>query len=307
VPELYVPITLPDMFTLARVRLVEAINWIGSPPAHWQGGVQYDADCTEVSVTVSPCVSGVSVPVSPAKASTWSRTTRGSRAFTIYDEADCSPVGDWYDVGQQKVLRALTQSGPTQVERTFWSGTSGATPHVIYPNLSSTGPVLDETGRITLQPAGTIISGAPLDVVEGLNRLEETFGACYDGLGLIHVPLGLINSLCAKSLIYEENGIIRTWAGNRIVVGWGYPTNVGPGGTTPPGGSTWMWATSPVFGIRGRVQNFDPVQSFDRGVNTAKFIAEQTHLLGWTCCRVGVLVTTGGEQSGEPLTPLQDT
>lgn len=313
-PELYVPFTAPDLFASANVGLVDVMSdsgtWITNPPKHWQGGVQYDSDCPEVNVTVSPCVSGVANPVSPSKSSTWTRGTRGSRAFTIYDEADCAPVGDWYKVGEQKVLRALAVSGPSQVERTFWSGTSGATPHVIYPNLSSTGPVLDETGRITLQPSSTIISGAPLDVTEGMGRLEDVFGQCYDSRGWVHVPIGLINALCARSLVCREGSRLYTWAGNRVVVGRGYPTGSsgsGPGGTTPPGGSAWIWATSPVWGIRGAVRTFDPVQSLDRSVDTVKFIAEQTHLLGWNCCRVGVLVTTGGEQAGDPLTPLQDT
>ena len=305
--ELLVPVTPPDLFESGRFGLYDAVNWFPGPN-HWAGGIQYDADCTESNVIISPCVSGA--PSGITKSATWSRTTRGSRPFTIYDEADCSAVGDWWTEGKTKVLRALGQSGPTQVERTFWTGASGGAPHVIYPNIMSTGPVLDETGRITLQPSGTAISGVPLDVTEGLNRLEATFGDCYDGIGWVHVPSGLINSLCARGLVYldkNNSNILRTWAGNRVIIGRGYSLTAGPGGTTPPGGSTWMWMTSPVFGIRGPVRNFEPIQSFDRGVNTAKFIAEQTHVLGWTCCRVGVLVTTGGEQAGEPSAPTQDT
>jgi hypothetical protein len=306
--EVYAPISLPDLFLPASFGLSSVVNWITPSDTHWAGGVQYDVDCTEVSVTLMTCISGVPSDPAPTKSVTWSHATRGARAFTVFDRADCSPVGsDWYEVGQQKVLKALTQSGPIQLERTFWSGVSGAAPALVYPNLTSTGPIFDDTGRILLQPSSTLVSGAPLDVVEGLGQLENTAAACYDGELTIHVPLRIAAELEAKALIYRDGSIIRTYCGSKVAIGRGYVSTIGPGASTPPVGSTWMFATGPIFGIRGTPRTFSPVESFDRSVNTVQMIAEQTFLLGWQCCLTGVLVTTGGEQAGDPLSPLQDT
>lgn len=302
--EVYAPIDPGSLYLDSAYGLASVVQWITVNDPHWAGGVQYEADCTEVSVTAMTCISGA--PESDTKAVTWTRTTRGARAFDVYARADCSPVGDWWSTAQRRVLRSLAWSAPTQLERTFQTGASGVEPALVYPNLTSTGPIFDSTGEILLQPASTIISGAPLDVVEGLGRLEAAFGACYDGRGVVHVPLKLGAALAAQSLIYRDGGRLYTYCGNTVALGRGY-ADVGPGGTTPPAGSTWMYMTSPIFGLRGTPRTQAGVESFNRNVNTVEMIAEQKYLLAWECCLIAVLVTTGGEQAGEPSSPLQDT
>lgn len=297
--EVYEPISLPELFLPSEFGLASVVNWV-TGPAHWGGGVQYEEDCAEVNVTASPCISGA--PEIAAKAVTWTHNTRGARAFDIFAEADCSPGGsDWWDTAQSKVLTALAQAGPTQMEATFWTGAVDNPPLLNYPNLVSTGVVWDSTHRIVLQPAATIISGTvPLDVVEGLGRLEAALGAQYDGQGVIHVPKILGPALSAQHLVYEENGKLYTYCHNLVAVGNGYPSNVGPGFTTPPTGTTWMFATGPIFGLKGAPRTFTRESSFDRSVNTLKMIAEQKILLGYKCGLAAVLVTTGGEVAGDP-------
>jgi hypothetical protein len=293
--EVYVPISPPDDFQAARYSLFNSVNWLTGVDAHWLGGVQYDSDCTKVSITSSPCVSGSPDSTVLTKSSTFSHVVRGSRPFTIYSEVDCSAPGGGWENEQDRALMALTHSGPTQLEATFWTGSSGKGAPV-FPNLTTSGIIRDNTNEIVLQPSSTIISGVPLDVVEGLGRLEAAVAACYDGLAFIHVPVQLIESLAAQHLCEERNGKLYTYAGNQLIVGQGYP-GTGPDGSVPASG-LWIRATSPVFGIKDTVRTFTEVQSFDRNVNTIKMIAEQTYLLGWRCCLAGVLVTTGGEISG---------
>jgi hypothetical protein len=301
----YTPLTLHELFASSGFGLSSVIEWITPSDSHWTGGIQYDVDCTEVAVTMMECVSGAPSP-NPTKSATWSQITRGARPFTLYDEVDCSPAdGNWWDTGQAAALRGLANSSPTGLERALWNGATNSAP--VFPNLTTIGPLYsDATNRILLQPAATIISGTPLDVVEGLGRLEKALGDCYDGWGVIHVPSQLGAAFAARNLCYLRGDRLYTYNGNRVAIGKGY-TGTGPGNVTQPTGSMFVYATGPVFGIRGAAKTFDPVQSFDRGVNTLKMIAEQTFLLGWTCCLAGVLVTTGGEQAGEPGTPLQDT
>jgi|SRR5262245_13189020 len=304
--EVYTSVTPPDLFVDPAFTLAANVTWITPGDAHWQGGVQYEANCSEVAATLMECISGAPSPI-PAKASTYSRLFRGARAFTAYAEVDCSPTKEWWTEGQTRVLRALAMSGPTQLERTFWTGVAITGNALVYPNLTSTGPIFNSTGRVLLQPSATVISGAPLDVVEGMGRLEKALGDCYDGVGWIHVPSNLIQALYARNQCYERNGKLYSSRGNIVVVGDGYSSNVGPGNTTPPGGSGWLAATSPVWGIRGTPRTWNATQSFDRNVDTYKVMAEQTFLLAWECCLVNVLVTTGGEQAGEPGAATQDT
>lgn len=298
-PEVYTTdVTVPDLFEFADYSLASAVTWLGGDAVgHWRGGIQYPADCTQVLPTISPCISGAPDPVN-AKTITWAQSNRGARAFTLYDRWDCSPAdGVTWDTGRDRALKALSYSAPFGLEQVFWSGTVGNAPALNFPNLVSSGPNFDSSGRILLQPSAVMITGT-LDVVEGLNRLEETFAACYSGKGWVHVPLGLINSLCAWKLVYERGGALYTWKGNRVIVGAGYATGIGPNRTVNPLGTTQMYMTSPVFGIKGTPTSWNPVEMFDRSINTLRFIAEQTFLLGWSCCLVGVTVSAGGIITG---------
>ncbi len=297
--EAFMPLTVPDDFDAQRYGLMSVITWVPSGDNHWKAGVQYDVDCAEAQITLSDCIVTGIAP----KAATFTRVTRGARAFTVYAEKDCSPPGsdDWWTDASNEVITALGQASPTQIEKAFWSGYSGGNAAPVYPNLMSTGPVFDSTNDILLQPSATLISGSPLDVVEGLGRLEESLGNCYDGVGVIHIPVRILAELAAQSLVYRDGQVLRTFKGNLVAAGAGYDSTIGPGGTTPPAGSAWMFATSPIFGLRSAAQTRNnTVESFDRSVNTLKIIAEQTVLIGWKCCRIGVLVSTAGEPIGTP-------
>lgn len=309
-PSEHALVTVPDLFEPGRYGLTSVVNWIAPTDTHWQGGIQYDADCTEVAVTIMECISGAPSPI-PAKGRTWSRLVRGARPFTVYDEIDCTPDANWWDVGETRALRALANSGPMQVERTFQLGTTAVTgggAPLIYPNLTSTGPIFASDGHILLQPASTIVSGAPVDVVEGLGILEKALGLCWDGTGVIHVPLRLASAFAARNLCYRDGNYLRTYGGgNKVVIGSGYDETKGPQGVTAPVGAGWIWGTTPIFGIKSSPRAFPGVEAFDRNVNTYKVIAEQTFILGWTCCLIAVLVTVGGELAGLPGTAQQQT
>lgn len=305
----FAPVTVPELFTPGRYGLMSAITWVPEVKG-WQAGIQFDTECSEAAVTINPCViSGVSVP---GKTATYSNLVRGAIPFTLFAEKDCSPPGDnYWEVATTEVTRALNNAAPTQMERVLWTGvapTGGA--KNIYPNLTSTSQLFASEYRdLLLQPSATLISGVPLDVTEGLGILEETAGQCYDGELTIHVPVRIAAALAARGLCFKDGNVLRTYAGNIVAVGRGYDSTYGTGGTNlTNAGRTWMWATSPIFGIRGPVKTRNnTVESFARDVNTLKMIAEQTVVLGWQCCLAGVLITTGGETAGEPFSPLQDT
>jgi hypothetical protein len=296
--EAYTPITSPDLFTAGRYGLSSAVNWATPSDVHWQTGVSYEADCTAAAITVMECLTDDAVTggTVPDKSDTWEHLVRGARAFTLYDRVSCSPVGDWWETGQERAIRALTNSTPTALERAFWSGASvdiGGAPWTIYPNLTTDGPTYDASGRILLQPNMLVISGGTGDdIVGALGALEAAFAECYDGEGVVHAPFSLGPRLAAEHLITVDGKNLRTPNGNILVLGRGYDPDIGLNGAAPPTGSSWMFMTSPIFGFQGPVKTFNRVEQFDRSTNTLTVFAERTHLLAWHCCLAGVLVSS---------------
>ena len=283
--------------------LASAVNWQDTPD-RWEGGIQWESVCATGSATISPCITGAPPLDPPAKAATWDHTWRGARPFTIFSEVDCSPVGWTWEQARANAAQGFLNGEAFQLERVFQTGTiPGVAAGIIMPNLTTAGPVTDtaQLPRVLLQPASVVVSGAGVDVVEGLGILENQLGTCYQGgRGLIHVPLRLASALQAQYLLEERNGVLYTEAGNKVVLGAGYDAGYGPGGVTAPAGFGWMYATGPVFGWRSELRPLgsDPSEVMDRAENTWKLITERTVVLGWDCCLAAVLVTLGGEPAG---------
>lgn len=297
-------VTVPDLFEAAD-GLMTAITWLSPTDSHWKAGIQWQPDCTAALPTIMPCISGAPASVAN-KAKTWSSLWRGARPFTIFDEFDCTPDEYTWDGGKDRAVRALTNSGPIALEQTVWSGVTNNAPAIIYPNLMSTGPTFDETNRIMLQPQNsfTITGTGGLDVVEALGKLEAAFSLCYPGKAWVHVPAELIGDFFARELAERNSsGQIISPNGNRIIVGKGYSPTIGQDGNANPAGTARIAMTSPMFGVMSSITAFDPVQSLDRSVNTVKFIAERTFIVGWHCCLMAAQVTRGGELAGAVGTP----
>jgi hypothetical protein len=294
---------IPSDFGLSSV-----VDWQvpdGNVGERWQMGVKWEPTCiTGAATTLSPCVTG-DVIDTPAKAPTFANVVRGARPFTVYSEIDCSPVG-WEQLAVERAAKGLTQGEQWQVERTFQTGVAAGFTNIVLPNLTTTGPVFDSLDTtILLQPASTVISGAAIDVVEGLGRLVQAIsGNCYaGGRPIIHVPLHIGEELVAEGLVERVSGpngpMLKTKTGYPVGVGAGYNQAAGPGGTTAPTGTGWMFATGAIFGYRGQLRILGTTsEALDRSENTLKRIAERQVLLGWDCCLAAVLVTLGGELAG---------
>lgn len=283
--------------------LASVINWQVSPD-RFEAGIQWESVCATGSVTISPCITGAPVLDPPAKSMTWDHTVRGARPFTLFSEIDCSPVGWSWDQALADSMQGFSMGEGFQLERVFQTGgVPGMPSGIIMPNLTTSGPVIDTTflPNVLLQPAAVVVSGAGVDVVEGLGIVEKQLGYCYQGgQGVIHVPLRLASALQAQYELVNRNGILYTESGNRIAIGAGYEEAFGPGGVTAPAGYGWMWATGPVFGWRSPIRQVgtDPAQVLNRAENTMMMITERTVVIGWDCCLVAVLVSLGGEPAG---------
>jgi hypothetical protein len=286
------PVVTPEQATL-----LDYIQWVDDSDPHWKNGITYPEICGGASSTYDLCVSAPIVTGSnPTKSDNSGRNWRGALPFSVYTEIDCSPVG-WWDESEPTVQEALRRSEHTVVEAVIATGNAAGQP-VVFPHFSANTQVLDPSDSlIVLQPAAVSITGT-YDVVEALGLLEQSIANCLGAQGMIHVTLPVFDALVNQLVVFQKNGLWYTAKGNMVVPGSGYTGN-SPAGAAPAAGTSWMYATGPMIGYRGRPQQVGTrTESLDRSVNTLKVIVERTYVIGWVCCLTAILVSTGGVVTG---------
>lgn len=284
------PIVAPPAFTPLPYGLWDVAQHPAAPD-HWQAGVTWIDRCPVGDTTYDECVTVTgagSPPAPPAKTDNVVQEFRGATAFTVFAEFDCSPVG-LVDV-DTVATEALSRIEHAQVEAAFWTGAAGGQPGIVLPHLAADAEVVDANG-IVLQPTATVpVTGT--DVATGLGQLEQALDDCYGGEGVIHIPRFALATFVASLLVQVVNGQLRTASGNLVVVSGDYP-GTSPAGADPAAGTSWVYATGPVFAYRSEVFATQKNESFDRAENTVKMIAERTYVLGFPCCLLAVLVDLG--------------
>lgn len=264
-----------------------------APDPHWRQGVTYIERCPDAAVTYDECLAvtgtGGAPPAPAAKADNVDQRFRGATPFTVFAEFDCSPVG--LADAERAAVDALARIENWQIERVFSTGSTGGITSA-FPHLAADAEIVDAQG-ITLQTAASaVVTGAGVDVADGLGRLEAELAACYGGQGVIHIPTSALPTFAAWDLAVLRDGLLYTPRGNLLVVGSGY-ANTSPAGVAAPAGSAWIYATGAVFGYRSDVFFTRSRESFDRAENTMKMIAERTYVLGFECCLIAALVDLG--------------
>lgn len=282
----------PPAFTPANYGLFSVVEWAPTADAKWRLGVTWESNCPSADSWLDSCiVSGVGGGFALTKAAMWEREHRGATPFTVYSEVDCSPVG-FYDSAETAARVGLERSEQFQVEQVLWTGTAAGVAEGVYPHLAADAEVRDVSG-ILLQSAATIVSGAALSVENGLGLLERELATCYQGVGVIHIPMQAAPSLSNRYQIYKDTGPNgprwRTANGNYVVFGAGY-ANTSPAGASVGVGEAWLYATGPVFGYRSDIKTFTRPESLDRTVNTLHMIAERDYVIGYDCCLLAVRV-----------------
>lgn len=285
--------TLP--FTAPQFDLLSTATPLDLPDAHWRMGITWEPLCPESSGTYDPCTAVIDqggdvvrAPAPPEKSATTEWQTRAATAFTAYSRIDCSPVGQWDQLSESN-QQALIRSEARFVETAFWSGVAGGQT-VVYPHLAADSTV--EDGSDLLQPAATVVTDTPQEIVIGLGMLEDAMRDCYPGVATIHMPVRLASIAASHDLMTTRSGrAFTTSLGSKVVVG-DYP-GTAPDGTTTED-VTWMYATGEVFFAREpNPTRFTMAESFDRNVNTVEVIAERTYVIGWDCCLLAIPILNG--------------
>lgn len=267
---------------------------------HWQNGVIFQMTCGIGGLyRAANCVTG---SVGAPKTSNVTVNSFSTTTIVPYAEIDCSPVGGSPETDQQRAMDALDRVQEYQIEQAFWTGAADGGAIVTFPHLAANAQVLDpvfsSTQNVRLQLAATVVTGAVIDPVEALGRLEDALGDCVQGRGIIHVTVTVFDALADHFLVSPTSGRMQTARGNLVAVGDGY-TGSAPDGTSTPG-VHYMYATPPIFAYRSApgLAGVTFKESFDRATNTAKLIAERVCVLGYGCCLLAIPVSIGGNATG---------
>lgn len=301
----------PPAFQPRQYGLISTIGTRVSDDPHWRGGVWWRQTCGTGARVAFYCITATG-----ATASGFTKTHNidtkyfSAHPIVAYVEIECAPVGYDPAVARRDALDALARVEEYQLEQGLWTGTApnGITGRIM-PNLTESTEVLDpimsgtvDHNEVTLQLAVNSLSpsGQPLDIAEGLGRLEDEMGDCVLGQGVIHMTQNTADIAQSEGLLIERNGRKYTALGNLVVIGAGYP-GTGPNGLVVAD-VHWMYATGPMFIYRGNEEllGSDVRDYFDRATNTIKVIVERTFVVGFGCCLLGVPISLGGVVAGAP-------
>lgn len=199
---------------------------------------------------------------------------------TAYAKVECSVVGFPFEEAQEASLEQLRLGEQNVVEEWFMRrGLSW---------LAGEDPANDLT-------PGT---GA-LHIVSGIGVLEAWLADNYGGTGVIHAPVGVASLLGKHHQFDPAYDCLTTWAGNRVVVGGGYTTNVGPAvrpaaGEVAPAGEAWLYITPPVRIRREARHNVidREWQGLNTLVNDRTALAEATFVPEVACCMAAAVRVT---------------
>jgi hypothetical protein len=285
-------ILAPPVRTPLPYGLLSVVQMPDEADVHWRMGFRYEVDtCQRASIITESCAATGGLQ----KFETEGMTVRGTSPFAVYTLPICSPIG-YLQEAETRAVAALTSGEGRAVEREFWSGTFGTTPHLA-ANVAVTG-----SDGVLEQSAATVIVTGGLDVVEGFARIEETLGDCYGNEGVIHMGPAVFNQAVSQNLIRYDGPRLRSPSGHLVAVGAGYP-NTGPDGTAAASGFRWVYATGAVKALRSEIQ---VTRSTDRDViNRAKndivLVAERVYTFGWDCCHLAQQISIGGIVAGTSL------
>lgn len=257
--------------------------------SHWELGVEFEPyTCSRADITLESCPASGGVDKTPRDV----LNLRGSNPFTVYSMAQCSSVG-FIDRADALATAVLTAGEARAVEREFWTGEHGVTPH-----LAEDTAVVGADGEVEQSAATVLVSGG-VDVVEGIGRLEEALGDCYGNEGVIHVSPAVLTHMQAWNLVTKDGARLRSPSGHLIAAGAGYP-GTAPDGSGPPSGLRWAYATGAVFVFRSAVTLITGnAETLNRAKNDVARIAERTYVVGWDCCHFALPISIGGTVAGQ--------
>lgn len=251
----------------------------------WENGISFATDICNIAVTIKDLcnpdvISTVVSPVSGASACY-------NDYYPFFVEATMTRSTLGFDVARAELtLAAMLELATVKgVEREFWTGAQAKAHNVSEPGNVYPNRYLANTDALDITP----IPGTPVKVRYALALLEGALANCSMGSkGVIHADRTVASLLNG----HDEDGVLTTSLGNKIVAGVGY-TGSSPTGAAPSGSVRWMYATGPVAVVLGDPYTTpeDMRQAVNSSVNTVSFTMGRAAAATWDgCCHYAVLV-----------------
>lgn len=271
----------PKCFEPPKYGLLSSIDLITPSDGHWQSsGLEWEDDLcgngTVVFIDNCPPATGFSKPTE--------RNLQFPHAdpFVALGSFDCSPVGRLASEAFEIARRRLLAWEQWQAEKALWTGV--AQNGTIQPNFA--------TGSTYTGVTPTDINGAgALNPVEAIAAMEEALGDLVACGGTLHIPERLVSFFASYQLLKEEDGVLYSPAGLRVIVGHGYP-GTGPNNAAAAAGQLWMFGTGPLLGARSNVIMVPDLvpESVNRLINNITVRAERFYAIGFSCSLLAVRV-----------------
>lgn len=231
---------------------------------HWQNGIQWETlGCVPVSGIGDPQCDPDTTTGLPKNLDVGAGEMGEATPFTVYGSYSCTPVGHTVQYAQDRANEHLLAREEARVEQALWTGD------------------LDNGGFAD----GAVQAATGLGLARSIAALEQWLAQNYGSQGVIHMTReAALLGLSLLVLTVKGNTLV-TALGTPVVAGAGYP-GTGPTGQTPTAGSTYLFATPALLGMRSEVfPAVNPVQAgFDMATNDLNAVAERTYVVGYDPC-----------------------
>lgn len=261
--------------------LLSSIELITPTDGHWAAsGIEWEDDLcgngTVVFLDNCPPATGFSKPAE--------RNLQFPHAdpFVALGSFDCSPIGRPAAEAFEIARRRLLAWEQWQAEKALWTGV--AANGTIQPNFA--------TGSTYTGVTPTDINGGgALNPVEAMAAMEKALGDKVACGGTLHIPAGLVSFFASYQLLTEEDGVLYSPAGLRVIVGHGYPGS-GPNNIAAVAGQMWMFGTGPLLGVRSNVIMVPDLvsEAVNRNLNNITVRAERFYAIGFSCSLLAIRV-----------------
>lgn len=205
-------------------------------------------------------------------------TTKTGYPFVVYSSIECGAVG-------------LTNERQTRV-RNFLYQQLSAGEQATVENIFSQSAFGQTEGLAN--NAATVNLGAADGPVEGVSILEDWLYAQYGLPGVLHVPARGAAYVKGAKVITRDTPTMPWKTAMGTVVSMGNYAGVGPTGSAPTAGTTWMYITGQVAVWRtpdSALLDIPVGQVLNRATNTVEIVMEREYVVTYDCYVAGVQVT----------------
>lgn len=245
------------------------------PTGRWEFGVEWEPIAGErAELRAHECVDDYTEDVVLRDG----ETTVDSIPFVVVGSYLCKSASRQMEDAEARAIAHLNAGEFRAVEFAIATGVMGNEPSF--------------QGATDLTPT----PGTAVNLSDGFGLLESNLASNYGSTGSIHAPRLLAPAIGEGQFAWRHGQRLETLVGTLVAIGAGYDlANIGPDGTTPSAGETWLYATGRPTIRQGEVfVQPDESHYLVKDDNDVAIMAQRTYLVAWEGPTLAVLVEAPG-------------